>query len=251
MRRTNGLTALLALVGIIAGSPIATAGSLCAPLDHEGARYTVCTIDLRKDRLQLFWQGKGGAPLGSLRALKQEVEARGGRLRLSMNAGMFDWSLAPVGLYVEAGQQTKPLNRADGPGNFHLKPNGVFYLNGDTAGVMTSDSFSRSGLKPQFATQSGPMLVIGGNIHPRFSGYAKSRKIRNGVGMSDKHTVIFAISRDAVTFPQFAALFRERLKCRDSLYLDGTVSSLHVDDDASMEQGDFWPLGPLIGAVSR
>ena len=47
-----------------------------------------------------------------------------------MNAGMFGEDLKPIGLYVEDGVQAKRLNRRDGYGNFHLKPNGVFYVNG-------------------------------------------------------------------------------------------------------------------------
>ena len=34
-------------------------------------------------------------------------------------------------LYVENGVQAHRLNRADGPGNFHLKPNGVFWQSAD------------------------------------------------------------------------------------------------------------------------
>lgn len=244
----------IALAGIacLAGPGRAAEPAPCAPIDHEGARYTVCTVDLDKDRLQLFWAGKDGAPLGSLRGLAAELAGRGQRLRFAMNAGMYDFRLAPVGLYVENGRELKPLNRADGAGNFHLKPNGVFYVRGRMAGVMESERYARANLQPDFATQSGPMLVVNGRIHPKFGGYGKSMKYRNGVGVVNGHTLVFAISATPVTFPQFAGLFKDALKCANALYLDGTVSSLRAEGgSAALGQGDFWPIGPMIGVIGR
>ena len=45
-----------------------------------------------------------------------------------MNAGMFDASLDPIGLHIENGETIVDANTNDGPGNFHLKPNGVFFV---------------------------------------------------------------------------------------------------------------------------
>ena len=50
-----------------------------------------------------------------------------------MNAGMYDKDQAPVGLDVEDGRELKRPSTADGPGNFHLKPNGVFWVKGEPA----------------------------------------------------------------------------------------------------------------------
>ena len=223
---------------------------LCAPLLHDGVSYTVCTVDPRVDRLRLFWSAGDVGPYGSLRALRSKLAADRTHLRFAMNAGMYDWRLAPIGLYVENGRQVKPLNLADGEGNFHLKPNGVFYLQGKTAGVVDAARYGTLRVKPDFATQSGPMLVIDGRIHPRFSGYAKSMKYRNGVGVRADRMVVFAISSAPVTFPRFAALFRDMLKCPNALYLDGSVSSLAADGPVgSINQGDVWPIGPMIGVT--
>ena len=242
---------LLAGAALLASPAQGAEAPLCAPRDHDGMRYTVCTVDLDRDRLQLFWSGRNGAPLGSLSGLASELKSQGQRLRLGMNAGMYDFRLAPVGLYIENGREARSLNKADGAGNFHLKPNGVFFLRGRTAGVIDSERYARANLQPDFATQSGPMLVINGRIHPKFGNYGKSAKYRNGVGVLNAHTVVFAISTTPVTFPQFASLFRDALKCQNALYLDGTVSSLYAEaSGAPLKQGDFWPIGPMIGVIA-
>jgi uncharacterized protein YigE (DUF2233 family) len=167
-------------------------------------------------------------------------------LKFAMNAGMFDENQRPVGLYVEDGKQAKKLNRRNGAGNFHLKPNGVFYIARGKPGVLDSEAYARSGIKPDFASQSGPMLVINGAIHPKFSPAGTSRKIRNGVGIDAAGTAVFAISDQAVTFYEFASLFRDQLKCDNALFLDGSVSGLYAAD---LGRNDgFLPLGPMVGA---
>ena len=145
------------------------AGPLCSPLSYEGNAYSVCRIDLRETRLELFNLDDQGAPLGSFTALAEDLSREGKELGFAMNAGMFDEGLKPIGLYVENGTQAKKLNRRDGYGNFHVKPNGVFYITGDRVGVAATDAYVKLNEKPDFATQSGPMLVIDGKIHPKFS----------------------------------------------------------------------------------
>ncbi len=83
------------------------------------------------------------------------------------------------------------------------------------------------GIMPKLATQSGPMLVIDGNIHPRFEENGTSRHIRNGVGADGDKRAVFAISRGPVSLGSFARLFRDALGCRNALFFDGTVSALH------------------------
>jgi len=45
-----------------------------------------------------------------------------------MNAGMYGEDGRPIGLYVEQGERQRRINLRDGGGNFHLKPNGVFWV---------------------------------------------------------------------------------------------------------------------------
>ncbi|GJD33974.1 phosphodiester glycosidase family protein [Methylobacterium aerolatum] len=220
---------------------------VCNPVSAQGESFTVCTVDLRTRRVRLFWRRPDGQPYTSLPAL---AEAEGPRLAFAMNGGMYDKDQAPVGLYVEDGRELHPVSTADGPGNFHLKPNGVFYVKGDRAGVLDTPHYLRARMKPDFATQSGPMLVIDGQIHPKISADGPSQKIRNGVGVRDGgHVAVFAISERPVSFGAFARLFRDDLGCRNALFLDGSVSSLYAPNLGRSDLGR--PLGPLIGAVAR
>lgn len=223
------------------------ASSLCAPLNFEGKAYSVCRIDLRETRLELFNLDGEGMPFGSFDALAESLSAEGKELDFAMNAGMFDEALKPIGLYVEDRAQAKKLNRRDGYGNFHVKPNGVFYISGNRAGVLTTEAYAGLNERPDYATQSGPMLVIDGKIHPKFSKLGLSHKIRNGVGVLDEHTAIFVISENAVKFYDFALLFRDGLKCPNALFFDGTVSSLY-SPELGRNDG-FVPLGPMVGAI--
>jgi uncharacterized protein YigE (DUF2233 family) len=163
-----------------------------------------------------------------------------------MNAGMYHEDRSPVGLYVENGQQLKRLSTADGPGNFSMKPNGVFYVDGKSAGVMETKEFARRKLTPAFATQSGPMLVINGRLHPRFLASATSKNRRNGVGVAGSK-VTFALAETPVTLHQFARVFRDVLKTPNALYLDGSISRLYAAD---IHRNDFgFAMGPIV-AVS-
>ena len=73
---------------------------------------------------------------------------------------------------------------------------------------METEAYAKAGLKVDYASQSGPMLVIDGAIHPKFSEDGQSRNRRNGVGAVDDHTLVFVISESDVNFHSFARLFR-------------------------------------------
>jgi uncharacterized protein YigE (DUF2233 family) len=233
---------LLALALLVMAGP---ANAACAAESFEGNGYTVCRFDLRRDHLQLFNLGPGAEPYGSFAALEAALKDSGKTLSFAMNAGMYDDDLRPIGLYVERGIEMKKINRRDGPGNFHLKPNGIFYITGDSAGVLETEAFGQAGIKADYASQSGPMLVIDGAIHPKFTLNGQSRQRRNGVGAIDRHTVVFAISDSTVNFHSFARLFRDRLNCRNALFLDGNISGLHAPELGRSD--GFFPVGPIVG----
>jgi uncharacterized protein YigE (DUF2233 family) len=163
---------------------------------------------------------------------------------------MYDEQGAPVGLYVEAGRRLKSLNLRTGPGNFHLMPNGVFAMDGNGRVAITpSRAFAAKPRSPRWATQSGPMLVIHGEIHPRFDRDGPSRLVRDGVGVRDPDTAFFAISEEGVSFGRFARFFRDRLGCADALFLDGSVSSLW--DPGAGRQDGYSSLGPMVVVLRR
>jgi uncharacterized protein YigE (DUF2233 family) len=164
-----------------------------------------------------------------------------------MNAGMYHRDLAPVGLYIEEGTEVTPLVTREGPGNFGLLPNGVFCI-GETFRVIESRTFKEDRPDCRFATQSGPMLVIGGKLHPRLLPGSDSLNIRNGVGVSKDGTrAVFAISNDEVNFDAFARLFRDALGLPDALYFDGNISRLYAPS-LDRHDGGF-PMGPIVGTV--
>ncbi len=236
---------LLVLLGLLLGG--ARAEAACIAETYEGNDYTVCRFDLRQDHLQLFSLDGNGEPYGSFAALTVALQDKGQHLAFAMNAGMYGEDLKPVGLYIEAGRTLHKLNRRNGPGNFHMKPNGIFFIDGSKAGVMETEAFAASGIRPQFASQSGPMLVVDGQIHPRFSPDGTSLQRRNGVGAPDGHTLVFVISEDWVNFHSFARLFKDRLNCPNALFLDGSISSLHAPE---INRSDaFAPLGPIVALV--
>jgi len=126
----------------------------------------------------------------------------------------------------------------------------VFFVGQDgKAGVLESNAYVRAGIRPKLATQSGPMLVIDGSIHPRFEDNGTSRHIRNGVGVDASGRVVFAISRQPVSLGSFARLFRDELGCRNALFFDGTVSALH--DGRKYLVGGQYPAGPMLAVREK
>ena len=227
---------------------IALAGSshaACRNLSFADQSYTACSFDLTKDLLGVYNLDANGQPLADFNNLASMLSEQGKILQFATNAGMFGQDLKAIGLFVANGKTQHKLNRRNGAGNFHLKPNGVFYIKGQNVGVMETDAYAKANIKPDFASQSGPMLVIDGEIHPKFSPGGTSAKIRNGVGMVDDHTVEFVISNEPVTFYGFASLFRDELDCSNALFLDGSVSSMFSAE--LNRDGNFMPLGPMVG----
>ena len=202
----------------------------CAGIEHLGGRYTVCTFDPAKDTIRLYGAKTLGAAGVTYDQLNTHLLRNGQHMSFAMNGGMYHHDYGPVGLLVEHGRETGALNRDDAFGNFFMKPNGVFWIGDGKAGVMETETYAKAGLSPLAATQSGPMLVIDGEIHPRFLPDATSLQIRNGVGILPDGRVAFAISDVPVRFHDFATLFRDRLQSRDALFLDGSISSLYAPE---------------------
>ena len=172
-------------------------------------------------------------------------------LAFAMNAGMYHPDYQPVGLYISDGEKAGDLVTAGGDGNFGMLPNGVFCAGGKRPyQVIESRAFAKARPQCRIATQSGPMLVIDGALHPRFLADSDSRYIRNSVGVSpDGQTVWFAISDRAVTFHEFGRLFRDGLGARDALYFDGSISRLYAP---ALNRADFGRrLGPIIGYTEQ
>ncbi|HEY5721619.1 MAG TPA: phosphodiester glycosidase family protein [Allosphingosinicella sp.] len=219
----------------------------CETRTFEGSRFTACRYDSTRHRIAIA-DAKDGKPLRGFEALQGSLGAEAGDLLFAMNAGMYDEESLPIGLHVEDGNQIHAINLRDGPGNFHMKPNGVFAVDlGGRVSIVPSDAWGKR--KARFASQSGPMLLIGGKLHPKIQADGPSLHIRNGVGTADGRTAWFVISEDPVSFGRFARFLRDGLGCRDALFFDGTVSSLWDPGAGRMDRG--YPLGPMVAVFRR
>ena len=221
--------------------------SPCAPVLHLNQPYTVCSFP-PDAQARLWLSHPDGAPFGQFDRLAAHLESRQETLLFAMNGGMYHQDRRPVGLYVEQGSQTAPLVTRAGPGNFGMLPNGVFWIDADgTPHVTESLAYESLAPDPTFATQSGPMLVIEGKLHPNFNADGPSRKRRNGVGVATDGTLHFAISDVPVNFHSFATLFRDELDTPNALFLDGVVSKLYAPDLGRNETG--LDMGPIVGVT--
>ena len=208
--------------------------------------------------IQLFWKEKNQL-ISNLGNLQKTAHKANKKLIFGMNAGIFRPDRSPEGLYIQEGQVKIALNTKQGKGNFYLAPNGVFYIDkAGKAGVRATQSYLAfvKTLQPKttahqinYATQSGPMLVVDGQIHPAFNETSTSLHIRNGVGVDPNGKVIFLISDKRVNLYTFASIFKEHFNCTNALYLDGAISKAYIPELKKTElQGNF---GPLIGIFQK
>lgn len=234
----------LAAVLLLSAAPAAAV--TCEDVTYDNNRFTACSVNAATETLRLYLKDSEGAVLGSFSAIEAlpEVET----LTFAMNAGMYHDDRSPVGHYVEDGVEVMRVIPNAGPGNFGLLPNGVFCINDASAQIYETLSYMAEAPTCRDATQSGPMLVIDGALHPRFLPNSTSRFIRNGVGTSaDGTTAVFVISNDSVSFHEFARFFRDYLQLPNALYFDGKVSRLYA---RALGRSDFgFQLGPMVAVT--
>jgi uncharacterized protein YigE (DUF2233 family) len=200
--------------------------------------FATFAVDPNKTSIEFFLRDEANY-FKSIENLKRYVERNGRRLRFAMNSGMYQEDNKPLGLFIENQKTITPLNKREAGGNFYIKPNGVFYITTDKrAFISKTEDFTNDG-QIKFATQSGPMLLVGGEINAEFTPNSDNIHIRNGVCVTEDNQVIFAISKRRVNFYDFARHFKD-LNCVNALYLDGGVSRMYLPEQR-IEQldGDF------------
>lgn len=239
----------------VSGTPGATASpspsasiasqveSACRQVIFENTPLTDCIAIPERHRIATALAG----PEGNYRSLAAFAESRDPRtIAFAVNAGMFDEAGDPIGYFVENGERKKELNTAEeGEGNFHMQPNGVFFGTGDRWEIRTAKDFLQNvSDRPEFGTQSGPMLVINGRLHPEIRPDGPSRTIRNAVGIDERGRAHFVISAAPISFGKLARFYRDELKVKNALYLDGSVSQLWNPATGRLDEGA--PIGPIL-----
>ncbi|WP_029904496.1 phosphodiester glycosidase family protein [Prevotella sp. 10(H)] len=212
-----------------------------SPIDDKVISYIA---DAKSQNIAFYWKDDSGKVIRSIQNLKIYEKRKGKELVFAMNGGMFDPSYAPQGLYIEKYKILKALDTSSGEGNFYLKPNGVFYItDNNIAAVCKTEDFIDNG-NIKYATQSGPMLIIDGELHPALKEGSANIQIRNGVGILPDGKILFAISTAKVNFFDFASYFKSK-GCKNALYLDGFVSRMYLPEKLlKPKDGDF---GVIIG----
>jgi uncharacterized protein YigE (DUF2233 family) len=227
----------------------------CHTSAQEKANYTieqpdnllVHVVDLNKTDLSFFYKNESGENFNNHGNLKKAVLAKNKKLLFAVNGGMYNQDHTPQGLYIEKGNQIAPIDtQTTGYGNFYLQPNGIFFLTKDKTGnvVETEKFVLTSDIK--HATQSGPMLLIDGEIHPKFREGSSNLHIRNGVGILPDGRILFVMSKEKINFFDLATYFKSQ-GCQNALYLDGFVSRTYLPaQNWEQTEGSF---GVIIGEL--
>lgn len=230
---------ILAIAGIV---------SFAKKNQGDGKRFVSYVIDPKKQELKFYWKDENKRNFKSINNLKLWLEKKNQKLEFAMNAGMYKKDNSPQGVYIENGKILSPLDTLKSDGHFYLMPNGVFYINNKNVPVIcTTQKFKDNG-NIKYATQSGPMLVIDGEIHPAFKKGSANLNIRNGVGILPDNTILFAMSKEEINFYDFSDYFK-KAGCKNALYLDGLVSRTYLPkENWKQTDGNF---GVIIGVAKN
>jgi uncharacterized protein YigE (DUF2233 family) len=218
---------------------------------YEGHFYQVIHAKLPQDRIQIIARDLDGEPVGTFPALRLML---GSKLLAATNAGMFDDVRNATGTLVAERHWIHATNLDTGRGNFFRKPNGVFFVTEDGAGILESSRFAASyrwkSSRIRGATQSGPLLIANNNRHPRLRDpqdpVSKDHDVRSAVGVCSDKDVYIVIAR--VTFFELAEFFAKHLRCADALYLDGAYSNV---DTANAPVYDRHPFAAFIAILRQ
>lgn len=240
MLRTFPRTVICLFLLVVAGFGISESSSI------EEIPILGYTVNPQKQNVQMYWLDDQGQPLQSLERLRDFLKAKDKELLFAMNAGMYKPDHTPQGLFIQQGKEKSPLDTNTGKGNFYLLPNGVFLLTTNKEPYICPTKEFKNYRNVGYATQSGPLLLINGNIHPAFQKGSSNLNIRNGVGILPDNRILFAMSQKEINFYDFAQYFLQH-GCKNALYLDGYVSRTYLPEQNWVQlDGNF---GAIIGVA--
>ncbi|MES2920161.1 MAG: phosphodiester glycosidase family protein [Verrucomicrobiota bacterium] len=213
------------------------AGIVEESIESAGVKFRV--VRVAPERVQVVWKNEKGESYRRFDQVQAAFAKQGKTVKFLMNAGIFEPGGIPSGLHIEGGKTLRPINLADAPGNFFLKPNGVCTFSPGRPFIGSCATWKSTG-KESWGIQSGPLLLIGGKRHPAFTEGSASKLLRNGVGIDGDGRFVFAITdkTQMVNFWDFAGLFL-KLGCKDALFLDGDISKMAVNPDQPVQSNQF------------
>lgn len=209
--------------------------------EYNDLNFTVVEVhDLSKLRLFLNQQ-ESTTPINYFANIPMQL-AQCEQMLFAMNAGMFHHTFHPVGLYIENNKKLFPLNLHRRWGNFYLNPNGVLAWNSKQAIILSSSQYTKKKFNADYATQSGPMLVLNRQINPIFLPQGTSFKQRNAVGLKNQR-LYFVITQQPVNFYTLASFMQNELKLEQALYLDGSISAIYLaENQVNTQSSQFGPM---------
>ncbi len=221
--------------------------SACSTVVFEKIPLSHCIANPSEHRITTAYAQASGDRFGSLAAFAETVDKR--TIAFAINGGPAGDDGKPKGYFVQNKQRIAELDLGSGDGNFYIKPNGVFYGTGNAWRLRTTPSFY-SGVRdrPQFGTQSGPMLLVDGKLPSEISENGPSRAIRSGVGIGSDGKAHFVVSQKPLSFGQLARFFRDEAKVKNALFLASNRSALW---DPATKRLDNGSVGPIIVVTKR
>lgn len=206
------------------------------------------TLNPKIQDIQFYWKNEQGEKLRSIQNVINYVSRKNRTLIFAMNGGMYTKDGTPQGLFIQNYKTLTTIDTSNGSGNFYMKPNGIFYLTSENIPIICKTTDFKNNEKIKYATQSGPMLLIDGQIHSAFKIGSSNLNIRNGVGILPNNEIVFAMSKSEINFYDFAKYFQD-LGCKNALYLDGFVSRTYLPQkNWEQTDGNF---GVIIGVTDK
>ncbi|STX51927.1 Exopolysaccharide biosynthesis protein related to N-acetylglucosamine-1-phosphodiester alpha-N-acetylglucosaminidase [Legionella busanensis] len=173
-------------------------------------------VDLKSNELDLVM-----AKELAMKHASAEEYAQHSKALITLNGGFFDQNFHPLGLRINNKKQQSPLKKISWWGVFYIKNNNAY---------LTNVSQFKRNKQIDFAIQSGPRLLIHGQIPPLKPGRAE----RSALGITADGYIIILVTENApLSTTELAQLMKAPpLNCINGLNLDGGSSSqLHAKID--------------------
>ena len=103
-----------------------------------------------------------------------------------------------------------------GNGNFYLAPNGVFSFDSSTKRITESNAYSTNRYKSKNSIQSGPLLIVNGELHPKLNLFSLNKHGRSAICSIPQNGQIYTLfitALDPVNMYTFSMVLKQRFNC--------------------------------------